>query len=246
MKVVIADDESLARSRLQALLNEIPNVTVAAQAGNGIEAIEACKLHQPDIVFMDIRMPGMDGIEAAMHLSNCATPPAIIFTTAYDDYALQAFEAQAIDYLLKPVRSERLARAILTSCQPRLSQLSTLYTLEDASPASRTHISVRKQGNIELIAVQDIYYFRAEQKYIQIRHRGGEALLEASLKALEEEFYPQFMRIHRNALVAVNALQGIDKDRQGHLCIRFKDIDDRLDISRRFATDVRKALKALS
>jgi len=246
MKVVIADDESLARSRLQDLLEETPGITVAAQAANGIEAIEACKQHQPDIIFLDIRMPGMDGIEAAMHLSNCETPPAVIFTTAYDDYALQAFEAQAVDYLLKPIRSERLARAIVSSGRPRLSQLNVIRQQDEPASQSRTHISIRKQGNIELIAVSDIYYFRAEQKYILVRHRGGEALLEASLKSLEEEFQHQFLRIHRNALAALTAIQGIDKDGQGHQYLRLKDIDDQLDISRRFATEVRKIIRQMA
>jgi two-component system response regulator AlgR len=245
MKAIIVDDEALARSRLKDLLQGFDEIEVVAEAANGMQAIEASKQTQPDIVFMDIRMPGMDGIEAAMHLSEFANPPAVIFTTAYDDYALKAFETQAVDYLLKPVRNERLARALESARRPRLSQLQDIAQSSKLQ-TQRSYISVRKQANIELIAVADIYFFRAEHKYILLRHTDGEALLETSLKALEEEFTGLFLRIHRNALVAIKAIQGIEKDSQGRCYLRLKDIDEVLEISRRYASEVRKTVRHMS
>lgn len=242
MKAVIVDDEALARSRLKDLLSDFDDIEVVAEAANGVQAIEAGRQTQPDIVFMDIRMPGMDGIEAAMHLSTFEHPPAIIFTTAYDDYALKAFETQAVDYLLKPVRSERLARALESARRPRLSQLHNIQQATQPH-AQRNYISVRKHGNIELIAVADVYYFKAEQKYILVRYATGEALLETSLKALEQEFPDVLLRIHRNALVARKVIQGIEKDSQGRCYLRLKPLDEALEISRRYASEVRKAVR---
>jgi two-component system response regulator AlgR len=243
MKVLIVDDEKPARDRLRRLLGGIDGYSVVHEALNGNEAVEATEQYQPDIVLMDIRMPGMDGLEAAMHISHQDTPPAIIFTTAFSDHALEAFESHAIDYLLKPVKQDRLQQA-LDSCS-RLNRTQVQDKLESFSENEvRNHICARVRGNLVLIALEDIYYFHAEQKYVTVRHADGEVLIEEPLKALEQEFSDHFFRIHRNALVRLDKIAGMKNNSEGHQ-IFFAEIDDKLEISRRHLPNVRKILKNL-
>jgi two-component system response regulator AlgR len=192
---------------------------------------------------MDIRMPGMDGLEAAQQLSLQDNPPAIIFTTAFADHALEAFESHAVDYLLKPVKLERL-QAALESCG-QLNRAQLLNSLDEViNDEEREHICARVRGNLVLIALRDIYYFRAEQKYVTVRHAGGEVLIEEPLKSLESEFARDFHRVHRNALVRLDKVAGMKNNADGHQ-IFFHDIEDRLEISRRHLSGVRKLLKNL-
>lgn len=239
MEVWIVDDEPLARERLRRLVDELPGFTVAGESGNGMEALEALRQHRPGVVLMDIRMPGMDGLEAARHLAGMENAPAVVFTTAFGDHALDAFDARAVDYLLKPIRRERLAQAL-----ERAEQLSPerVRALKEEAGA-RTHLSVPRPGGMEIIPVAEVIYFRADQKYTTVRHSGGEVLIEESLKALEEEFGDAFVRIHRSALVARNQLVGIEGDGAGHYRAYVRDVEERLEISRRHAPEVRRLLK---
>ncbi|RMH14220.1 MAG: DNA-binding response regulator [Gammaproteobacteria bacterium] len=246
MKILIVDDEQLARIRLKGLLQDHAQYEVVGEAGNGKEAISIYEQLKPDIVLMDIRMPGMDGLEAALHLSRLDNPPAVIFVTAYNDHALQAFEAQAVDYLLKPVREERLLQALERASRPNQAQLMSVNVDEDNKPASRTHIMVKTHGKTHLIPLINIYYFQADQKYTLIHHRDGKALFEESLKSLEAEFGSRFVRIHRNALVAVSCISGIEKNKDGQWQLHFKDIDERLEISRRHLSSVKAVLQQLA
>src|SRR5688572_30443442 len=202
MRVVIADDEPLARERLRGLLAEQRGVEVVAEAADGQHALHACAEHHPDLVLLDIAMPGIDGLEAARHLAAFEPRPAVVFCTAYDAHALSAFEAEAIDYLVKPVRPERLAAAIervRTFAAGRTQATATTST----SPAQRrTHLCARLRGSLRLIPVEDVHYLHAEEKYVIVHHARGEDLIEESLKSLEEEFGERFVRIHRNCLVA--------------------------------------------
>lgn len=243
MKVLIVDDEKPARDRLRRLLGGLPEYSVVAEARNGNEAVEFTEQYQPDIILMDIRMPGMDGLEAAGHISHKEQPPAVIFTTAFSDHALEAFETHAMDYLLKPVRVDRLQQA-LDSCS-RLNRVQMRDQLDViASNESRKHICARVRGNLVLIALEDIYYFQAEQKYVTVRHAAGEVLIEEPLKTLEQEFSEQFYRIHRNALVRLNKVAGMKNNQDGHQ-VFFTGIEDKLEVSRRHLPGVRKILKNL-
>ncbi len=243
MKILIVDDEKLARARLARMVGEIEGHQLAGEAVNGIEALDMAQSLEPDIVLMDIRMPGMDGIEAARHISRLDQPPAVIFTTAYSDHALEAFETHAVDYLLKPVKLDRLQAAISAAIRPTRAQATRSDDLfSELEP--RQHICARVRGSLVLVPVEDIYYFHAEQKYVTVRHRGGEVLIEDALKALEIEFSDHFFRVHRNALVSLAALGGMRSDEDGHQ-IAFRDIDDRLEISRRHLPGVRKIIKNL-
>jgi len=240
MRVLIVDDEKLARERLRELLTEIGGHTVIGEATNGNEAVERAAELNPDVVLMDIRMPGMDGLEAAMHLMGMDDPPNVIFTTAYDQHALHAFEVNAVDYLLKPIRKDRLAAALEKAKKLTLEQLQDVNAAQE-SPQARTHISVHLRGNIRLVPVKDILYFMADSKYVTIRTPSEEHLIEDSLVNLEKEFGDKmFLRIHRNALVATEFIKGIEKSTAGNWQVALKGSEKKLDVSRRHAAAVRR------
>ncbi len=248
MKILIADDEALARGRLKALLNELGNHQVVAEAANGREALEMCRAYQPEVLLLDIGMPGLNGMEAARHLDELARPPVLVFTTAYGEYALEAFEHQAVDYLLKPVRKDRLkqalnrAAALLADRRVHENGETGRGETEEANTA-RTHISTTHLNTLRLIPVKQIYYCKAEQKYVTLRWTHGEALTDEPLVSLEKEFAGQFLRIHRNALVALVHVAGLVRSVNGGYLITFQDIPDQLDVSRRHLGNVRKVLK---
>ena len=239
MKVLIVDDEAPARERLKRLLSELPDYAICGQAGNGVETLRMVQSQHPDIVLMDIRMPVMDGLEAARHLSKLQKPPALIFTTAYGEYALDAFQAYAAGYLLKPIRKEHLVQALAKACTLNRAQLAGL-----ASNNARTHLCARLGERLELVPIEAVLYFQADQKYVTVRHKHGEVILEESLKSLEVEFAPHFLRIHRNALVAKAHLAGLIKTSEGRFQVLFSDIDERLEVSRRHLTAARRFMKS--
>jgi two-component system response regulator AlgR len=243
MKIMIVDDEKPALDRLSSMLNNRDSYEVCGEALNGLEAIRCAEEEQPDIALLDIRMPGMDGLEAARHLSEMEEPPAIIFTTAYEEHALEAFETEAVAYLLKPIREEKLLTAIEKASRLNKAQLAQL---NHGEKNTRTHICARVRGNLELIPLSDIYYFQADQKYVTVRHTNGEVLIEEPLKALEDEFENQFMRIHRNALVSREHMVGMNKTPEGRFQLVLRDADDLLEISRRHVAEVRRFLKGKS
>jgi two-component system response regulator AlgR len=232
IRLLIVDDEPPARERLRRLLGELGEVAVVGEAANGAEAVELCARLAPDVVLLDIRMPGMDGIEAARHLTALDEPPAVVFTTAHDEYALEAFEAQAIGYLLKPVRREKLARAVRHAARVASPQLLRLAERSQLG-RRRAQICARTSQRVSMIPVEDVLYFAAGQKYVTVRHRGGEALIEDSLRTLAEEFAPDFVRVHRNSLVALRHVAAVERSDEGQLLVRLVDCDETLAVSRR-------------
>ena len=244
MKILIVDDEMLACQRLESLIKELGTGEVVAFAHNGKQALAEILKHQPDMVLLDIRMPGMDGIETAQHINTMETPPTVIFTTAYDDYALKAFETHAIDYLLKPIRKERLQDAIQSAKSVSRLQLNEL---QQSTSSSREHISARVHGDIRLVSVNDIIYLLADQKYITVGYKSDqdvvEVLIDESLISLEKEFSTLFFRVHRNALVAKKSIEALEKDETGQVKVKCKSCDRRFDVSRRHLPDIRKLMK---
>ncbi|NNJ94715.1 MAG: response regulator transcription factor [Halobacteria archaeon] len=244
MKVLIVDDEAPARTRLEGMVGDLDSCTVCGLAANGGEAVELASAHQPDVVLMDIRMPGMDGLEAAHHLQAMEQPPAIIFTTAYNDYALQAFDMHAVDYLLKPVRQERLIEALMHAQRMTRIQIAALDEA-DEDHAARDRICARVRGSLQLVPVEDIRYFQADQKYVTVCTADLSVLIEETLKALEDEFTDSFVRIHRNALVARRYITGMEKDDEGRACVCLAGVETTLEVSRRHTALIRKLVKAL-
>jgi two-component system, LytTR family, response regulator AlgR len=239
LKVLIVDDEAPARARLKSLLTEIGDVAVAGEAANGTEALALIEDVAPDVVLLDVRMPGMDGLEAARHLNVLEEPPAIIFTTAFDEYAVQAFAAEAVGYLLKPVRKEQLAAALTRAGRLTRAQLQQLA----AGEARRTHIAARRREGLKLIALEDVRYFLADQKYTTVGHVGGEDLIEDSLRLLEDEFGQTFVRIHRNALVAVRHIERIERNTDGQYLVHLRGCAQPLQVSRRMAGELKERLR---
>jgi len=239
--LLIVDDEAPARERLERLVDELPGWSVSGSCATGHEAIETVSRLKPAVVLLDIRMPGMTGIEVARHLSALEQPPAVVFTTAYDQYALEAFNSRAVGYLLKPVRREKLTDALVQAA--RLSD-GTLRELAEGNArlSARQHVAARVRDDLRLIPVADIYYFQAEQKYVTVRHAGGEDLIEESRKQLEEEFSDRFVRIHRSVLVAIAHAQGLKKCDEGSYQIRLREIAEPLNVSRRQVSELKSRL----
>ena len=237
MKVVIVDDESLARERLRRLLAEHADVQLVAEVDSGAAAIAACQAHAPDVVLLDIAMPGMDGLQAARQLAQLQPPPAVVFCTAYDAHALSAFEAAALDYLMKPIRAERLASALARARTFMAGQGRA--GARQAGP--RQHLCARMRGSLRLIPVADIRYLQAEEKYVVVHHARGQDLVEDSLKTLEDEFGTRFVRIHRNCLVARDQLLELRRH-QGGLQAVLRDEPQLLEVSRRCAPQLRQLL----
>ncbi|MCP3687322.1 MAG: response regulator transcription factor [Gammaproteobacteria bacterium] len=243
MKILIADDEKLARDRLMRMLGKLSGYRVVGQAASGDEALQQAEKCEADIVLMDIRMPGLDGIQAARHLAQLQQPPAVIFTTAYADHALEAFETHAVDYLLKPVRQDRLQNALAAAKKPTRAQVEQNDDIL-ANIEKRQHICARVRGSLVLVKLDDIYFFYADQKYVNVRHRNGELLIEDSLNNLGKEFAESFVRIHRNALISLKYLSGMHARDNGQY-VSFSEIEDTLEISRRHLPAIRKIIKNL-
>ena len=241
LKVLIVDDESPARERLRSLLAEISDVQVIGEAANGQEALRETHDLSPDVVLLDVRMPGMDGLETARHLNVLEEPPAIIFTTAYDQYAVDAFAAHAVGYLLKPVRKEQLAASLNRAGRLTRAQLQRLAAA--GAGTRRSHIAARRREGLNLIPVEEVLYFLADQKYTTVRHAKGEDLIEDSLRLLETEFGSAFARIHRNALVGVKYLERIERGADGQYFVHLRGCSAPLQVSRRMASELKERFR---
>ena len=240
MNILIVDDESLARQRLNRLVQELgPPYRVVGEAPSGEQTLSMCSELEVDLVLLDIRMPGMDGMEAAARLVTAENPPAVIFTTAYEQHALEAFEHSAVGYLLKPIRRSQLEAALERARVPTRPQLETLGRLKEGASAeleaapTRSHVCAIYRGALRSIPIEEIRYFRAEEKYVLARHGDGELLLEESLKSLEQDFGTRLLRIHRNALVAKAYLAALEKDLEGRYRVLLRGMDESLEVSRR-------------
>jgi len=240
LRVLVVDDEPLARERLAHLVEEVPAAELAGVAASGEQALLLAGALRAEVILLDIRMPGMDGLEVARHVARLPDPPAVIFTTAYDEHALAAFEVQAAGYLLKPVRLEKLQEALDRARQPNRAQLARIA--DGAGGGPRTRIAVRARDELKLIPVEDILCFIAELKYTTLRHAGGEELIEEPLKALEGEFAESFVRVHRNSLVALAHIEGLERDGDGRQFVRLRHGAGALPVSRRLAAEVARKL----
>ena len=240
LRILLVDDEPLARDRLRVLLGDLAvqrPTEVVGEAANGLEALALIRQHSVDVVLADIRMPGMDGIELASHLGRLEKPPAVIFTTAYDNYAVQAFDLNAIDYLLKPVRAQRLLAALQKVPGSPLERDVLAGIGQGVRGGGRSHLSCHERGRLLLVPVGEVLYFRADLKYVTARTVEREYLLDESLTQLESEFGALFLRLHRAVLVAPAALAGFEKaagdDAEAYGWALLRGVPEKLPVSRR-------------
>ncbi len=230
LRVAIVDDEPLAAERLAQLVADVPGFQVVLQAANAKEAYAMIEAQSPDLVLLDISMPGEDGLALAKRLQQLSRPPAVVFCTAFDQHALQAFDVRAIDYLLKPIRRDRLRESLL-----RVQQVLQARVQE----ATKAFVAASVGGVIRRIALEDIHYLQSDEKYTVAHHRGGEHVLDQTLKELEAQFPGQLIRIHRNCLVNPMQLTELRRDSEGHVWAVLKEIDVPLEVSRRCAGDLK-------
>ena len=253
LKLLIVDDEQPARRRLRELLGDLAGevaVEVAGEATNGVEAVEQARMLAPDLVLADMQMPRMNGIELAQHLAKLEPAPMVIFITAHDEFAVHAFEVNALDYLMKPVRAARLGAALKKAMASR--RAPTMEALAKSNPDARNYLSISERGRLTLVPVADIVYLRAELKYITVRTEAREYLLEESLVQLEDEFRDRFIRIHRGALVARARIAGFEKgvaasdaDGEGgaQWQVILRGVSERLPVSRRQWSGVKELVR---
>jgi two-component system, LytTR family, response regulator AlgR len=236
VRILVVDDEPPARARLRSLIERESLGEVVGEAEDGRQALELVNELRPQLVLLDIRMPVMDGLEAARHLGQDSNGPAVVFTTAYQEHALEAFETGALDYLLKPVRAARLIDAIGRARRVAPSQLPPPMQ-------ARTHLSTAANGGIRLVAVEDVRVLRAQHKYVTAVFPGGELVMEESIAALESEFGERFLRVHRNALVACDHVTGLSRHSGGGVCVKLSECEDCVEVSRRLSPSARKRFR---
>jgi two-component system response regulator AlgR len=247
LRIFIVDDETPARERLKELLADIAAelpTEVVGEAASGLDAVAQLPASRAQVLLLDIEMPGMRGLEVARHLAGLELAPAVVFVTAHERHAVEAFELNALDYLLKPVRASRLAAALKKASAdgpPGRERLA------NAAAQPREYLSVTERNRIHLVPVREVVYLRAELKYVTLRTRAGEHLIEESLVALEREFAERFVRVHRNCLVARAAVRGFERAAEGgeepHWNVVLEDVPERLPVSRRQWAEVRVLAK---
>ncbi|HET7315402.1 LytTR family DNA-binding domain-containing protein [Salinisphaera sp.] len=238
---MIVDDEPLARERLRRMIETFPGYAVVGEAAEGRVAVERAAELAPDAVLLDVHMPGVDGLQVARELAGADLPPAVIFITAHSEHALSAHNSQADGYLLKPVRRDDLAAALVRARQPSRAQYAALAGhSDDGGPVG--YVSARTRDGIERVAIRDILYFWADQKYTSVFHLHGELLIEQSLATLEQSLSKSFMRVHRKALVARAQVTGLKYNSDGSACLTLRHVRTTVPVSRRRLTEVRALL----
>ncbi|PCI69921.1 MAG: DNA-binding response regulator [Piscirickettsiaceae bacterium] len=243
MKILIADDEPLARQRLKRLLIEInADFDILSGASNGLEALNQCISETPDLAILDIRMPTMDGLQAASEIMKAKLNTSVVFVTAYDEYALAAFDKNAIDYLLKPVKKQRL-EAMLEKAKQRHLSSGNLAKTHEALSAPRQHLCAHSHLGLQVVNMSDVVCFIADNKYVSAVTATESILLDDSLKMLEKEFGQQFFRVHRNALVNISSIKNISKNVRGQHHVHLDGVEQPISISRRHHPQLNKLLR---
>lgn len=239
MKILIADDEEMARVRLQRMLTALRPEAELLEAATGRQALDCVSAQSPTIAILDIRMPGMDGLEAARHISLLRNSPWIIFTTAWQQHAMEAFDCHAVDYLLKPVTRQALKQALWRAESLDRARLAQLH---QSMGSTRRFLSVRIGRRLELVPIEEVLYLRAEHKYTLLGQSGGEKVLDETLRSLEQEFADSFLRVHRRALAATRHIKGLERSDNGwEVLLHGSPV--RLAVSRRLLSQVRAHLQ---
>ncbi len=245
MDILICDDEPLAVERLSRLVSQLGHEVIAT-AQHGKQALELVQQFEPDVILLDIQMPEMDGLTCAQHLSQMTPMPAVVFCTAYDEHALKAIQSQAKGYLLKPIAKSELETVLENVTKLTQAQMSNLEQKEIMEEkVQRQQIAAKTYRGLELIPIENIYYFLADQKYVTVRHKNGSVLIDETLKDLEQEFADRFIRIHRNALISLDYLDGLELVSSGQYQVRCRELDEKLAVSRRHLPLLRERMQNL-
>ncbi len=245
MDILICDDEPLAVERLSRLVSQLGHHVVAT-AQHGKQALELVQIYEPDVVLLDIQMPEMDGLSCAQQLSQLNPMPAVIFCTAYDEHALQAIQSQAQGHLLKPIAKAELQHVLDNVTKLNQAQMSIIEKKEVMEEKNqRQQIAAKTYRGLELIPIENIYYFLADQKYVTVRHKHGSVLIDETLKDLEIEFSSKFIRIHRNALISLDYLDGLELIAAGQYQVRCRELEEKLAVSRRHLPLLRERMQKL-
>ena len=245
MDILICDDEPLAVERLSRLVSQLGHEVIAT-AQHGKQALELVQQFEPDVILLDIQMPEMDGLTCAQHLSQMNPMPAVVFCTAYDEHALKAIQSQAKGYLLKPIAKSELETVLENVTKLTQAQMSNLEQKEIMEEkVQRQQIAAKTYRGLELIPIENIYYFLADQKYVTVRHKNGSVLIDETLKDLEREFADRFIRIHRNALISLDYLDGLELVSSGQYQVRCRELDEKLAVSRRHLPLLRERMQNL-
>lgn len=248
MRIILIDADMLVRAQLHGIIEQLDAdqgmFAVVAEAGSADEALALSEQHQPDVVIMSAALPDRDGLAAAAALAHQALPPAVILYADTDCRAREAFAVDAIDFLLKPLEQASVEHALRRASRLNRAQLMRLARRPQPQFGPRSHISARIRRGTQLVPVDEVRYFQADHKYVTVRWPGGELLIDESLRRLEAEFHDRFVRIHRNALVAVQHLESLERDGRGHYYVRLRGIDDQLDVSRRHVAGLRRFLQS--
>jgi two-component system response regulator AlgR len=242
MRIVIVDDEPLARERLRRMTETFPGCEVVGEAGDGVRALDCIQDNAADTVLLDVHMPGMDGLQVARRLAEFDVPPAVIFVTAHSEHALSAHNSHAAGYLLKPVRRDDLGAALTRARQPSRAQMAAL-DIGVPGGDRRAYITARTRDGVERVAARDVLYFWADQKYTTVYHMQGELLIEQSLLALEQSLGDTFMRVHRKALVARRYITGLRLDGPEGATLTLRHVKEGVPVSRRRLSEVRALLE---
>ena len=237
LKILIIDDEAPARNRLRRMLADVPAVHVIGEAETGQEALRLIPLKEPDVLLLDISMPGLTGMKLAQMLQQERSAPAIIFCTAWSDQAVEAFECDAVDYLVKPVRAERLSLAL---------DKARRFLGSSDSGADGSFLRSTLGGKVKLIPVSEVIYLCAEDKYTTVVYLGGKMVINQSLLELESEYADILMRVHRSALVIKKRIRGLEKSPEGRHFLQLDGCDDRPQVSRRNLPAIRKLIRELT
>lgn len=237
LKVLIIDDEAPARNRLRRMLAELPAVHVAGEAASAQEALHLIPLKQPDALLLDISMPGMDGMTLAQALQEQPSPPAVVFCTAWSDQAVEAFECDAVDYLVKPVRPARLAMAI---------DKARRFVTSDVTPGTGPMLRSTVGGKVNLLPLMDVIYLIAEDKYTTAVHKNGSFVCNQTIKELEEQHGDVLVRVHRGTLVAKKAIRGLENVSKSRCQVQLEGCETRVQVSRRNLPAIRKLIRELT
>jgi two-component system response regulator AlgR len=241
MRVLVVDDEPLARERLQRFVEMVPNAELVGVGVNGVDAVLLSERQHPDVLLIDIKMPVMDGLEAAAKIMQQEEPPAIIFCTAFEEHALEAFRVNAVNYLVKPIVAEQVVQALEDA--KRLTQ-AQIHSVSRYQYLPR-YLALSRDGNLEKLLVSDIICFRTDGKLV-VAHAGSEVVVDYTLKELEDLLGRQFVRVHRSALVSVTHITRVHRRENGKHEVAVEGLDDRIDVSRRHLKDVKQAFAALA